>query len=119
MNEVCATSVNLSLTIITNQWTCRVFSYDLFLISSGIAISPHSRKDSHYQFTGLSANTRHSINVTFTSGVSVNTVSVGNANTLGSLCKFPKYSGIAIVYCTHTSNICMYVATYITSFDEM
>ena len=83
-------------------------------MSSGITVSPHSRKDSHYQFAGLSANTKHSIDVTFMSGVSVNTMSLGYVDTLGSLRKFLKYGNIAIVYCTvHVHMLQTYIVTYV------
>ena len=59
-------------------------------MSSGRTIQPSSKDTSHFTFNGLAANTRHSIEVTFTYGMTVNTVSGEYTTTLGSLRKFPQ-----------------------------
>ena len=93
MDDVCATSINLSLSIYTQKWTCQIFFYHLYLSSSSGATSPHSHNDSRYEFNKLSPNTRHSIKVTFKDSESqiVNTVLGGYANTPASLRKCSKY----------------------------
>ena len=92
VDKACITSVNLSFAMYTNQSTCPLSSYQLYLLSSGREISPHYRKDSHYQFNRLASNSRHTIQVAFTDGVNVHTVSHGYVNTPASLCMFPKYT---------------------------
>lgn len=59
-------------------------------MSSGRAISPFSKNGFTYKFNELSANTRHSIEVTFSFNTNNYTESGGYANTLASPRKFPK-----------------------------
>ena len=84
----CVTSLTLSLTMYTNSSTCRFYSYQLYLTSSGRTIQPASYNNSYYQFNKLTTNTRHSVKVTFRHGVDVNTTLVGYANTPASRRKF-------------------------------
>ena len=91
VDEVCATSIKLSLIIHTDQSTCQISSYDLYLVVNGSRISPHSKNSSHYQFNGLATNTEHHIQVFYDDDVRVTQTRVGKANTLASLRKFPKY----------------------------
>ena len=103
VDKACITSVNLSLTIDTNQSTCHLSSYHLYLVSSDREISPYSRKDSHYQFNELASNSRHTIQVAFTDGVNVHTVSPkpGYVNTPASLRMFlSSYNILARVHNT-------------------
>ena len=58
-------------------------------MSFGREISPYYRNASHYLFNELASNTSHTIEVAFTDGVNVDTVSAGHVNTLASLRKFP------------------------------
>ena len=91
VDDACVTSVKLSLSVLNDKSTCQISSYNLYLMSSGREISPHYINASYYQFIELASNTRYRIQVTFTDGVNDHTVLAGHANTLASLCKFPKY----------------------------
>ena len=88
VNDICSTSVILSLSILKDQSTCQISSYFVFLMSSGIELSPHYTNGSHHQFNKLESNTSHRIQVTFTDGANVHTVSPGYVNTLTALRKF-------------------------------
>ena len=91
VNDICTTSVKLSLSILNDQSTCQVSSYFLYLMSSGvIELFPDYINGSHYQFNELESNTRHRIQVTFINGVNVHTVSPGYVSTPPGLRKFPK-----------------------------
>ena len=91
IDEVCTTSVKLSLNIYTDSSTCPIASFDLHLVEHGKRISPHSRNSSHYQFNGLEANTEHHIQFFYDNGVHITQMHVGDVYTLASLRKFSKY----------------------------
>ena len=93
MDEVCVTSVKLSLSVYTNQSTCQVSSYQVHLSLYGTMIQPSSKNSEslHYEFNGLAVNRRYRIQVTYTYTGTANTVTVlrGYVNTLAPLGKFP------------------------------
>ena len=71
MDEVCITSITLSLTIYSHS-ACKGFSHHVNLMSSDGTISPVSNNDSTYTFDRLTANTSYNVivSVIYDSGAS-------------------------------------------------
>ena len=92
MDEVCITSVKLSLSIYTNESTCQASSYHVYLVARGRTIQPADTnlETFQYVFTGLSSSTRHDIQVTYRSAVNASIVTVpsGYTNTPAPQRKF-------------------------------
>ena len=62
MDEVCITSITLSLTIYSHS-ACGAFSHHVNLKSSGKTILPFSNNDSTYTFAKLAPNTSYNATV--------------------------------------------------------
>ena len=87
VDEVCVTSIKLTVTIFHRQSTCQVSSCDVHMMSSGREESPYSEKAYRYQFNGLVSNTKYGILVVFENNVTVHKVLAGYVTTLASLRK--------------------------------
>ena len=92
MNEVCSTSVIITLIKTILASTCEISSFHPYLRLPDRNILPHSRMGSRYQFNELSTNTSHKISIsyTFAHDNSNHGQRLGSVITKASLRKFSK-----------------------------
>ena len=92
MNEVCSTSVIITLIKTILASTCEISSFHPYLRLPDRNILPDSRMGSRYQFNNLPTNTGHKISVsyTFAHDNSTHGQRLGNVITKTSLRKFSK-----------------------------
>ena len=65
MDEVCVTTIIISMTINSFASTCEISSHRLSLRLLGRDVLPHSRMGSRYLFNKLRTNTRYQIRVLY------------------------------------------------------
>ena len=98
MDEVCITSITLSLTVYSPS-ACEISSRLVNLRSSNRAISPVFNNDSTYTFNGLATNTSYNVIVTviYDSGISDSQVFNELTRTRSSNGKFPDKESLCTI----------------------